>query len=100
MKRALQFTSMPSVELVQSMKNIERESLELQPHLVGDLLELRPLSPEDWECLFAVASDPLIWKQHPAHDHYQEEVFKEFFGEALASGGAFAVIDRKTKKLI
>ena len=82
------------------MKSIETETFELQPHLVGDLLELRPLSPEDWECLFAVASDPLIWEQHPAHDRYQEEVFKEFFGEALASGGAFAVIDRKTKKLI
>ena len=80
------------------MKNIE--SFELQPHLVGDLLELRPLRPEDWESLFAVASDPLIWEQHPAHDRYQEEVFREFFHEALASGGAFVVTDRKTQKII
>jgi len=82
------------------MKNIERETFELQPHLIGDLLELRPLRPEDWESLFAVASDPLIWEQHPAHDRYQEEVFREFFHEALATGGAFVVIDRKTQKLI
>ncbi|HYR76833.1 MAG TPA: GNAT family N-acetyltransferase [Pyrinomonadaceae bacterium] len=80
------------------MKNIE--SFELQPHLVGDLLELRPLRPEDWESLFAVASDPLIWEQHPAHDRYQEEVFREFFHEALATGGAFVVIDRKTQKIV
>ena len=80
------------------MKNIE--SFELQPHLAGDLLELRPLRPEDWESLFAVASDPLIWEQHPAQDRYQEEVFREFFHEALASGGAFVVIDRKTQKII
>ena len=80
------------------MKNIE--SFELQPHLVGDLLELRPLRPEDWESLFAIASDPLIWEQHPAHDRYQQEVFREFFHEALASGGAFVVIDRKTQKII
>src|SRR2546430_7270193 len=73
---------------------------ELQPHLVGDLLEVRPLRPEDWESLFAVASDPLIWEQHPAHDRYKEEVFKEFFREALQSGGAFVVIDRKTRKII
>ena len=73
---------------------------ELQPHLVGDLLEVRPLRPEDWESLFAVAADPLIWEQHPARDRYQEEVFKEFFREALESGGAFAVIDRKTQKTI
>jgi RimJ/RimL family protein N-acetyltransferase len=72
----------------------------VQPHLVGDLLELRPLKPEDWESLFVVASDPLIWEQHPAHDRYKEEVFKEFFREALESGGALVVIDRKTQKTI
>jgi RimJ/RimL family protein N-acetyltransferase len=77
-----------------------RETFELQPHLVGDLLEVRPLRPEDWESLFAAASDPLIWEQHPARDRYKEEVFKEFFREALESGGAFVVIDRKTQKII
>lgn len=77
-----------------------RETFELQPHLVGELLEVRPLRPEDWEGLFAVASDPLIWEQHPANDRYQEEVFQEFFREALESGGAFVVIDRKTRKII
>jgi N-acetyltransferase len=76
------------------------ETFELQPHLVGDLLELRPLRPEDWESLFVVASDPLIWEQHPAQDRHKEEVFKEFFREALESGGAFVVIDRKTQKII
>ena len=77
-----------------------REGFELQPHLFGDLLELRPLRPEDWESLFAVASDPMIWEQHPASDRYKEEVFREFFGEALESGGAFVVIDRKTREII
>jgi len=76
------------------------ETFELQPHLVGDLLEVRPLGPDDWEALFAVASDPLIWEQHPAHDRYQEEVFKEFFREALESKGALVVIDRQTQEVI
>jgi RimJ/RimL family protein N-acetyltransferase len=76
------------------------ETFELQPHLVGELLEVRPLRPEDWESLFAVASDPLIWEQHPVQDRYEEEVFKEFFREALESGGALVVIDRKTQKII
>src|SRR5712671_1151069 len=82
------------------MQNIECETFELQPHLVGDLLELRPLRPEDWEGLYAVASDPLIWEQHPACDRYKEEVFKEFFREALESQGAFVVIDRTTQQII
>ncbi len=76
------------------------DAFELQPHLIGDLLEVRPLRPEDWENLFPVASDPLIWEQHPAQDRYQEQVFKEFFREALESQGALVVIDRKTQKII
>ena len=58
---------------------------------------LVPGQPDD---LFLVASDPLIWEQHPASDRYKEEVFRDFFREALASGGAFAVTDRKTQKII
>jgi RimJ/RimL family protein N-acetyltransferase len=77
-----------------------RELFELQPHLVGDLIEVRPLRPEDWKSLFAVASDPLIWEQHPASDRYQEEVFREFFREALESGGALVVVDRATQRIV
>ena len=80
--------------------NADSNSFELQPHLVGDLLELRPLRSEDWDVLFSVASDPLIWEQHPARNRYQEEVFKEFFREALECGGAFVVVDRKSQKII
>ena len=77
-----------------------RERFELQPYLIGDLVEVRPLEPKDWESLFAVASDPLIWEQHAAHDRYKEEVFREFFRESLESGGALVVIDRKTQEII
>ncbi len=73
---------------------------EPQPHLIGELVELRPLRLEDWEDLFAVASDPLIWEQHPAFDRYQEPVFREFFQGAMDSGGAFVAIDRATQKVI
>ena len=72
----------------------------LQPHLEGELLELRPLAPNDWDELFAVASDSLIWEQHPEPDRYKEDVFRVFFKEALESGGAFVIIDRKTQQII
>jgi len=78
----------------------QHATFELQPHLAGDLIEVRPLRPDDWESLFAVASDPLIWEQHPASDRYQEKVFREFFREALASGGALIVIHRTTQEII
>jgi RimJ/RimL family protein N-acetyltransferase len=73
--------------------------LDLQPHLQGELIELRPLTPNDWDALFAAASDSLIWEQHPERDRYKEEVFKSFFKDALASGGAFVIIDRKTQQI-
>jgi N-acetyltransferase len=73
---------------------------DLQPTLTGARLELRPLLPEDFDDLYAVASDPAIWEQHPASDRYQADVFKGFFREALESGGAFVVLDRKTGRII
>ena len=73
---------------------------DLQPVLRGELLWLRPLRPDDWDALYAVASDPLIWEQHPAADRYQKDVFRGFFQQALDSGGAFVVIDAQTDRVI
>jgi len=75
-------------------------SFDLQPNLKGELIELRPLTPEDWDDLFAVASDPLIWEQHPENDRYKKDVFQVFFSEALESGGAFVIIDVKSQQII
>jgi N-acetyltransferase len=73
---------------------------DLQPTLTGDLLELRPLRPDDFDELYAVASDSLIWEQHPHSDRYQKDVFTTFFREALESGGAFLVTDLKDGRVI
>jgi len=73
---------------------------DLQPTLQGKLLHLRPLRPSDWDALYRVASDPLIWEQHPAPDRYREEVFREFFREALESGGAFVILAAKDGEVI
>ena len=73
---------------------------DLQPNLRGELLSLRALRPEDFEVLYAVASDPLIWEQHPNNDRYKEDVFREFFCVALNSGGALIAIDSKDGAVI
>jgi RimJ/RimL family protein N-acetyltransferase len=75
-------------------------TFELQPTLKSELLEVRPLRADDWEELYAVASDPLLWAQHPNSDRYKPDVFRKFFDEALASGGAYVVLDRKTGRVI
>ena len=73
---------------------------DLQPHLKGDLIELRPLCPEDFADLYAVASDPLIWEQHPNSDRHKADVFAVFFRETLESGGALLAIDRRDGRVI
>jgi RimJ/RimL family protein N-acetyltransferase len=73
---------------------------ELQPTLTGTLLELRPLRPDDFDDLFAVASDPLIWEQHPERDRYQRETFEKFFQGALDSGGAFVAIEQESGRIV
>jgi RimJ/RimL family protein N-acetyltransferase len=72
----------------------------LQPSLLHPLVKLRPLLADDWQALYAVASDPLIWAVHPANDRWQEPVFRRFFADALASGGALVAIDPATNELI
>ena len=71
-----------------------------QPILRGNLIELRPLTPADFEPLLQAASDPLIWEQHPENDRYKREVFQKYFDGAMESRGALAVIERKTGRII
>jgi RimJ/RimL family protein N-acetyltransferase len=73
---------------------------DLQPHLTGDLIALRPAAPDDFDALYAVARDPLIWEVHPAHDRWQEPVFRSFFDDGLASGGMLVATDRSTGAVI
>jgi RimJ/RimL family protein N-acetyltransferase len=72
----------------------------LQPVLKGQLLELRPVRLDDFQDLYEVASDPLIWEQHPHNNRYQERVFRKFFRDALSSGGALIAIDSQTGRVI
>ena len=73
---------------------------DLQPTLRGKLVLLRPLRDDDYDDLYAVASDPLIWEQHPDQTRHRPDGFQVFHREALASGGALAVIDNATGAVI
>ena len=75
-------------------------AFDLQPTLHGELLILYPLRAGDYDRLYAVASDPLIWELHPANDRWKPDVFQEFFRQAMESGGAFIVIDSKDGRVI
>lgn len=69
-------------------------SIDLQPILQNHDLLIKPLQSSDFEVLYMVASDPLIWEQHPSKDRWKKEVFETFFQGAMESGGAFKVINK------
>ena len=74
--------------------------MNLQPTLKNDLIILRPLREDDFETLYEVAKDPLIWEQHPVKNRYEKNVFEKFFQNAINSGGALVVIDSKNNNII
>ncbi|MBX9710447.1 MAG: GNAT family N-acetyltransferase [Xanthobacteraceae bacterium] len=73
---------------------------DFQPTLTGDSVVIRPIAPGDWPELFAAASDPEIWKLHPASTRYTEPVFREYFDNAIASHMAFVFVERASGALI
>ncbi|ESU29258.1 acetyltransferase, ribosomal protein N-acetylase [Flavobacterium limnosediminis JC2902] len=74
--------------------------MNLQPILENEIVKLIPLQESDFESLYQVASDPLIWEQHPNKNRYQREVFQNFFEGAMASKGAFIITDKKSDSVI
>jgi RimJ/RimL family protein N-acetyltransferase len=74
--------------------------LDLQPTLRDGLVTLRPLQVSDFDDLFAAASDPLIWEQHPARARHTEPVFRDFFAGAIQSRGALVILDQATARII
>jgi len=67
---------------------------------MGDVTVVRPLRVGDFDELYAAGADPMLWEQHPERERWREDVFRAYFDDHLASGGALAVVDRATGSLI
>lgn len=75
-------------------------SFDIQPILENEKVILYPLQDRDFELLYAAASDPKIWEQHPNKDRWKKEVFRTFFDGAMQSKGAFKIVDKATGDII
>jgi len=71
-------------------------SFSIQPILACERAILQPLAEADFEVLYNLAADPKVWEQHPNKDRWKKEVFQSFFEGAMASKGAFKIIDKRT----
>lgn len=75
-------------------------SFNAQTILENENVILYPLQAEDFEDLYAVASDPKIWEQHPNKDRWKREIFLTFFEGAIQSKGAYKIVDKHSGKTI
>ena len=56
---------------------------------------LEPLTPKDFDALYAIAGDPLLWEQHPEADRWKRSKFQRFFDGGLANDlGCFAIREK------
>jgi len=74
--------------------------ISIQSKLEDELVSLIPLQESDFEKLYEVASDPLIWEQHPSWDRYKKEVFQDFFKGAMDSKGGYLILEKETGEII
>ena len=56
---------------------------------------LEPLTSKDFDVLFSVASDPLLWEQHPEADRWRRSKFQHFFQDGLTNDVGCFVIKEK-----
>ena len=76
-------------------------SFDLQPDFLhDDLIKLIPLQECDFDKLFEIAADPLVWQQHPNPNRYKLEDFTNYFKGAIESNGAFLILDASTNEIV
>jgi RimJ/RimL family protein N-acetyltransferase len=82
------------------MNSNSNNEFQLQPTLSNEKVLLEPLQLTDFDRLYQVASDPLVWEQHPNKNRYQRSEFENYFKGAMESGGAFLMSDKQTGEVI
>ncbi len=74
---------------------------DLQPnYLKNEIVTLVPLLETHFDKLFEVASNRLVWEQHPNPNRYKKEIFSIYFEGAIQSKGAFLVIDSQNNNVL
>ncbi|MFC6225841.1 GNAT family N-acetyltransferase [Hymenobacter artigasi] len=69
-----------------------------QPTLENQQIWLLPLEATDFAGLYAAASDPKVWEQHPNKDRWKPEAFGTYFEGAMAQK-ALKIVDKATNSI-
>ena len=58
---------------------------------------LELINPNDFDALYAAASDPLLWEQHPEADRWKRFKFQRFFDGGIANDlGCFVISEKRS----
>ena len=62
---------------------------------------LEPLKASDFDDLYAVASDSLLWEQHPEADRWKRSKFQHFFQGGLTNDlGCFVIREKQSGRAV
>ena len=65
----------------------------------SSLISLIQTKISHFDELYLIASNPIIWEQHPDSDRWKKEKFKDFFEIAIKNElGCFSIFDENYKK--
>ncbi len=70
------------------------------PDLSDGVISISLLNKNDFELLYEVASDKLLWAGHPSKNRYKRNIFKQWFDDALSSNHALKISETKTGKIV
>ena len=70
------------------------------PTLSDGTVSISQLEDNDFDALYKIASDKLLWAGHPKKDRYKREVFEQWFENAIASHHALKIYEEKTGLII
>ena len=66
----------------------------------NDSISLLQIKEKDFEELYLVASNPVVWKQHPDKNRWQKKNFSNFFKKGIQNEFGFLLIIDKHKNQI
>ena len=62
---------------------------------------IKKLEISDFNLLYNVGKNPLIWEQHPEHDRWKKEKFKIYFDKGIKNEfGIYGVFDKRKDVII
>ncbi|MCC6180248.1 MAG: GNAT family N-acetyltransferase [Bacteroidia bacterium] len=67
--------------------------------LESEIVYLKPLSEADYDVLYQVAIDSVLWEHHPIRNGFTTEGFTKFVREAITIG-SLIIIDKKKNEVI